>query len=112
MVVQGILALIFVGLPVLALAGMDTGHGSSGLALLAAVLPILAAIAGIALAIFGWSARVAALAVEVALLLLFGYATIASGAVLGRILNGLTAASALALTALLLRSRPAEASAS
>jgi hypothetical protein len=108
MIVQGILVFIFVGLPVLALAGLDTGHGTSGLALLAAVLPILAAGAGIALAIFGRQARLPALIIEIALLLLFGYAAVASSAALGRLLNGLAAASGLLATVLLLRSPTAE----
>jgi hypothetical protein len=108
MIVQGILAFTFVGLPVLALAGLDTGHGTSGLALLAAALPLLTAIAGIALAIFGPQARLPALVTEIALLLLFGYATVASSAALGRLLNGLAAASALIVTILLLRSPTGE----
>src|SRR2546421_9727158 len=99
MMLQGGLTFVFIGLPVLALSAMDTGRPSgSGLVVLALALPLLTAATGLAIAIAGRRAWLPALAAEIALFALFAYAVLRSEALLGRILSGVVAGSALALT--------------
>jgi hypothetical protein len=103
-ILQGALTFVFAGLPVLALARMDSGQGASGLAFLAVGFPLVAVAAGLALAING-RAWPPVLLAELAVGILFLNATLHSEAALGRTVNGLAAVSALALALVLVLAR-------